>query len=90
MDFIASTANIRVDVKQIETRYGTDVKKDANVGSKNGTGHVKEPVPVVGVDLLPALLLQAEGNLHQDSSFLLAFDLVWRVRQLISPKKHAS
>ena len=49
-NFIASTANIRVDVEQIETRYGTDVKKDANVGSKNGTGRVKEPVPVVEVD----------------------------------------
>ena len=41
-NFIASTANIRVDVEQIETRYGTDVKKDANVGSKNETGRVKD------------------------------------------------
>ena len=48
-NFIASTANIRVDVEQIETRYGTDVK-DANVGSKNGARRVKAPVPVLGVD----------------------------------------
>lgn len=48
-NFIASTANIRVDVEQIETRHGNDVKKDANVGSKNETGRVKDQYPWWGL-----------------------------------------
>ena len=38
------------DDDQTETRHGTDVKKDARVGSKNELERVKEPVPVVEVD----------------------------------------
>ena len=50
--------------------HGTDVKKNAHVGWKNGSERVQEPVPVVEADLLPVLLLQAEGYLHRNSSFL--------------------
>ena len=37
----------------------------------------KEPVLVVGLDLL-VLLLEVEGDLHWGNSFLLAFGLIWR------------
>jgi len=93
-NFTASTTDIRVDgerlpqmINRVEARYGNNVKEDANVGSKNGSERVKEPVLAVGVDLLLVVLLQAEGDLHQVNSFLLAFDLVRQVRQL---RKHAS
>ena len=49
-EFTASTADIRVDVEclpqminRAETRHGTDVKENANVGSKNGPKRIKEP-----------------------------------------------
>ena len=48
--FTASTADVRVDVERLpqminraETRHGTDVKEDANVGPKNGPKRIKEP-----------------------------------------------
>ena len=52
------------DDTRAETRHGTDVKADANVGSENGSEHDKEPVLVVGVGFLLVLLLQAEGDLR--------------------------
>jgi len=59
-------------INRAETRYGTDLKEDANVGLKNGSERVKEPVLEVG--LLLVLLLQAEDDLHWEDSFRLAFD----------------
>ena len=64
------------DNNRAETRHGTDVKEDARVGSKNGSKRVKEPVLVVGLELLLVLLLQAKGDLHWDNSCLLPFDPV--------------
>ena len=31
------------DDNRAETRHGTDVKEDANIGSKNGSERIKEP-----------------------------------------------
>ena len=82
------------DDNRAETRYGTDVKADANVGPENGSEHAKEPVLVAGVGLLLVLLLQAEGDLRWDSSFLLAFGPVRRVTDtgegVRKPRNHAS
>ena len=82
-NFTASTADLRVDVEcfaqminRVGTRHGTDVKENANVGLKNRSQRVKEPVLNAGVHLLLVLLLQAEEDPHRDDSFLLAFDLV--------------
>jgi len=52
------------------------MKEDANVGLKNGSEWVNEPVLVVGVDLLLVLPLQAKDDLHRDNSFLIDFDPV--------------
>ena len=70
-----------------ENRHSTDVKEDANVGLKDRPEHVKEPILVVRLDLLLALLLQAEDDLYRVNSLLLTFDLVRQggVKQL---RKH--
>ena len=42
---------------RVENRHSTEVKKDANIGLKDESEHVEEPVLVVGLDLLLVLLL---------------------------------
>ena len=78
---IASTANIRVpstDDDRTKTRHVLTPRRMHALGRGMGPSALKNQHPWWRLihDILLVLLLQAEGHLHRDSSFLLAFDLV--------------
>jgi hypothetical protein len=82
-DFTAGTAHIRVNVEHLpeminraETRCGTDVEEDTNVGLKNRAKCIEEPA--VRVDPILGFLLQAKNDLRGDNTSLRTFYLVRR------------